>query len=101
MGQIRFQQLVDYGASHAVTLTNPDFGLFAAAVGAHYELIGSDIEKTVRSAIRTGGVWVIEVPVGSTYGIVRTATVARARETARRIIGGKILSRLKHLLVRR
>jgi acetolactate synthase-1/2/3 large subunit len=100
LGQIRLQQLTDYGVSHAVKLTNPDFGLFAAAVGAQHELIGENIEAAVREAISRGGVTVLEVPVGDTLGIIRTAVTSRAREVTRRVIGRRLINRVKRLLGR-
>ena len=99
LGQIRVQQLADYGASHAVKLRNPDFGLFAAAVGAHYELVGESIEVAVQGAIRRGGVVVLEVPVGDTFATVRMAAVSRAKAATRRVVGEKILSSVKRVLI--
>jgi acetolactate synthase-1/2/3 large subunit len=99
LGQIRLQQLADYGVTHAVRLRNPDFALFAAAVGAHHELVGN-IEEAVRVAIRSGGVVVLEVPVEDSFGTLRNAAAARARGTIRAAVGDKLLSRLKRLLKR-
>jgi acetolactate synthase-1/2/3 large subunit len=100
LGQIRLQQLTDYGVTHAVKLANPDFGLFAAAVGAQYELIGENIEAAVREGIRRGGVTVLEVPVGDTLEIIRTAITSRVRGAARRVIGRRLIDRVKRLLNR-
>jgi acetolactate synthase-1/2/3 large subunit len=100
LGQIRFQQLAEYGATHAVKLRNPDFGLFAAAVGAHHELIGENIEMAVHDAIGHGGVVVLEVPVGDTIRIVRKAAVSRVKAVTRRAIGQRFINRMKRLLIR-
>ena len=86
LGQIRMQQLEAYGASHAVSLENPDFSLFAAAVGARHLLVGDDdLEEVVATALENSGVTIVEVPVGDTFRIRRMAAFARARETTRRV----------------
>ena len=100
LGQIRMQQLAEYGATHAVQLENPDFSLFAAAIGAGYRNAGDGIELAVRAALDQGGVTIIEVPVGDTPRLRRAATVARTRETARRVVGPAAIRWLKRLLDR-
>lgn len=98
LGQIRMQQLANYGTSHGVSLENPDFNLLAAAIGARHQLIGDDnLETVVRAALGDSGVTVIEVPVGDTFAIRRAAVVARAREATRRAIGPRVFRLLKKL----
>jgi acetolactate synthase-1/2/3 large subunit len=94
-GQIRMQQLMDYGASHGVELENPDFNLLAAAVGARHEWVGDSVETVVRAALARGGVTVLEVPVKDTLSIRRTATLARAREATRRATVPRVFRLLK------
>lgn len=94
-GQIRMQQLMDYGASHGVELENPDFNLLAAAVGARHELVGDNVETVVRAALARGGVTVLEVPLKDTLAIRRTATLARAREATRRATVPRVFRLLK------
>ena len=95
-GQIRMQQLSDYGASHGVLLQNPDFRLLAGAVGAHYELAGEDdIAAIVRRALMATGVTVVEVAVGDTLEILRRAVVARLREGTRRLAGPGLFQRIR------
>jgi acetolactate synthase-1/2/3 large subunit len=90
-GQIRMEQLANYGASHAVTLENPDLSLLAASVGARYELAGeTDFETAVRAALGHSGVTVIEVPVGDTFATRRAAAFARGREATRRLAGPRV-----------
>ena len=90
-GQIRMEQLANYGASHAVTLQNPDLSLLTKAIGARYELVGeTDIETAVRDALGHLGVTVIEVPVGDTFATHRAAAFARGREATRRVAGPRI-----------
>ena len=90
-GQIRMQQLANYGVSHGVSFKNPDLKLLAGAVGARHELIGdNDVEVAIRAALEHAGVTVIEVPVGDTHAIRRKAAVARAREATRRVTGPRV-----------
>ena len=90
-GQIRMEQLANYGASHAVTLQNPDLSLLTEALGARYELVGDiDIETAVRAALSNSGVTVIEVPVGDTLATHRVVAFARGREATRRVAGPRV-----------
>jgi acetolactate synthase-1/2/3 large subunit len=100
LGQIRMQQLAEYGAAHAVELANPDFELFAAAVGARYALAGDGIAAVAQAALGQRGVTLIEVPVGDTPAIRRRAVIARVREGARRAAGPGPIRWLKRLLGR-
>ena len=100
-GQIRLQQLATYGKDHGVSLRNPDIGLLAAAVGAHHEVLGDGdvgLEAVVGGALRRPGVSVIEVAVGDSFAIRRTAAVARAREGTRRAAGPRVVRFLSKLL---
>jgi acetolactate synthase-1/2/3 large subunit len=100
-GQIRLQQLTNYGAAHGVSLNNPDFSLLAASVGARYELVGDNIETVVAAALAHSGVTVIEVTVGDSLAMRRTAVVARTREATRRMVGPRLFRLLKTVLGRK
>jgi acetolactate synthase-1/2/3 large subunit len=100
-GQIRMQQLANYGVSHGVTLENPDIGLLAEAVGAHYESAGdNDVESIVRAALERPGITVLEVQVGDTLAIHRKAVVARTRAVTRRVVGPRFARSLAAVLRR-
>jgi len=93
-GQIRIQQLANHGKGHGVSLQNPDIGLLAAAIGARHEVIGhgdDGVEAIVGSALQRSGVTVIEVAVGDSFAIRRTAAVARTREGTRRVAGPRVM----------
>jgi acetolactate synthase-1/2/3 large subunit len=93
-GQIRIQQLASYGKDHGVSLQNPDISLLAAAVGAGHVVIrdgDTGVEAVVGSALQRSGVTVIEVAVGDSFAIRRTAAVARARERTRRVAGPRVI----------
>lgn len=102
-GQIRMQQLANYGASYGVTLANPDFNLLAVAMGAGYESIGDgdSIEGAVRRALESPGVTVVEVGLRDAFQIRRVAATARAREVTRRAAGPGLFRFLANLLRRR
>lgn len=93
-GQIRTQQLANYGASHGVTVQNPDFGLLAQSLGVRHLTVGDldDIESVARSALSESGVTVVEVNVQDAFPMVRVAVSARARELARRTTGPRVFS---------
>jgi acetolactate synthase-1/2/3 large subunit len=99
-GQIRMQQLASYGKGHGVVLQNPDINLLAAAVGARHDLIADgdvSVEAVIRSALQRSGVSVIEVAVGDSFAIRRSAVVARAREGTRRAAGPRVVRFLSKL----
>lgn len=98
LGQIRMQQLADYGVSYAVDLLNPDFERLASALGTRYELMGDDVEGVIRSALDNEGVTLIEVSVGDTMLIRRAAATARVREKTRRAGVLPVLKRIRRFL---
>lgn len=102
-GQIRLQQLGNYGASHGVTLRNPDFGLLAPAVGAHYAAVGEsdDIESSVKEALERDGVTVIEVSVRDSLPIRKAAATARAKTVARRAAWARALLLFARVFIRK
>ena len=102
-GQIRLQQLGNYGATHAVALRNPDFSLLAGSLGAHYEYVGEedDVEGCVRGSLKREGVTVIEVSVRDSLPIRRVAATARAKKAARRSGWLRALLLLTRVLVRK
>jgi len=98
-GQIRMQQLANYGVGHGVTVENPDFGLLAAAIGARHVLVREDeIESSLRDALAHSGVTVLQVAVGDTIAVLRSAAVARAREASRNVVGAGAVRLIKKLL---
>lgn len=92
---IRLQQFGDYGRAHGVSLRNPDFVAFAAAVGARYLRVEGDAESVLRAAIEAGGPTLVEVKVGDSTAI-RTLQAGRlAREAARAVLGPGLVTWLK------
>jgi len=101
-GQIRTQQLASYGASHGVTIQNPDFSLLALALGVRHKVVGDmdDIESIARTALSESGVTLVEVRVRDAFPMVRVAATARVRELARRTTGPRVFSFVASLLRR-
>jgi len=98
LSQIRLQQLEAYGVGHAVTLASPDYALFAKSLGARHAAVGNNVAAVVRAALEYRGITILEVPVGDSLAIRRIATVARARETVRKMAGPRLFNRVRQIL---
>jgi len=88
---IRLQQFQSFGSSESVDILNPDFGTFAAAVGARYALIDGNIEQVLRTAVGSDHVTLVEVRVGDSHAIHLMRGKGFARETARKALGPGIV----------
>jgi thiamine pyrophosphate-dependent acetolactate synthase large subunit-like protein len=97
---IRLQQLGEFGRSSAVELENPDFELFAQAVGARYTRIDGNADSVFRTAIESDDVWLIEVLVGDSPAIRALQAKGWGKAVARRTLGPKGIRALKRFLRR-
>lgn len=95
---IGLQQFAEFGHSESVDLLNPDFGAFAASVGAKYALVDGNAEEVLRTAVNSTHVTVIEVRVGDSPEIHLARAKGFARDTARRALGPGVVRWLKRLL---
>ena len=95
---IRLQQLQSFGSSESVDILNPDFGTFAAAMGARYALIDGNIEQVLRTAVDSNHVTLVEVRVGDSPAIHLMRGKGFARETARKALGPGMVRRIKRWL---
>jgi acetolactate synthase-1/2/3 large subunit len=100
LGQIRRQQLADYGASYAVRLPALDLELVAWALGARYRPAGGDVGAAVAAALGEGGVTLIEVPVGDTLRLRAGAAATRVKRALAETAAGTWLRRLRSALRR-
>ena len=98
---IRLQQFSNFGRSESVDLLNPDFGAFAAAVGAKYALVDGNAEEVLENAVRSSGVTLIEVLVGDSPAIHLMRAKGLTRETARRAVGPGIVRWAKRWIRRK
>lgn len=102
LGQIRTQQLAEYGHTHAVDLATPDFAVFAESVGARYFKFGDHGSGDLaRFLEQKGDVALIEVPIGDSAAIRRVALRARTKSLIRRILDDRLTARIKALLPER
>jgi len=97
---IRLQQFANFGRSKSVELLNPDFGAFAAAVGARYALVEGNVEEVLRSAVESAHVTLIEVRAGDSPAIHFARAKGFTRETARRVLGPGVARWIKNRLRR-
>jgi acetolactate synthase-1/2/3 large subunit len=95
---IRLQQFASSGRSESVDLLNPDFGAFAAAVGAEYAFVDGNAEEVLKAALKSGRVTLVEVNVGDSSKIRFLKTKSLARETARKVMGPNLARRIKRWL---
>ena len=97
---IRLQQFQSFGSSESVDLLNPDFGTFAAAVGARYARIDGNIEQVLRTAVDSDQVTLVEVLVGDSPSIHLMRGKGFTRETARKALGPGMVRRIKRWIGR-
>jgi acetolactate synthase-1/2/3 large subunit len=98
---IRLQQFQSFGSSECVDILNPDFGTFAAAVGARYALIDGNLEQVLRTAVGSDQVTLVEVRVGDSPAIHLMRGKGFARETSRKALGPGMVRRIKRWLGKR
>lgn len=97
---IRLQQFQSFGGSECVDILNPDFGTFAAAVGARYALIDGNSEQVLRTAVGSDQVTLVEVRVGDSPAIHLLRGKGFTRETARKVLGPGMVRRIKRWIGR-
>jgi acetolactate synthase-1/2/3 large subunit len=80
-GAIRDQQFVNYGRASGTEFAGPDCAALAEAVGARHVRLHTDVEATLKSAIESPGVTIVEVALGDTMPMhwTRAKAVAKAR----------------------
>ena len=93
---IRLQQFASSGRSESVDILNPDFGAFAAAVGANYACVDGNAEQVLRIAVESEQVTLVEVAVGDSPAIHLMRGKSIVRETVRRTLGPGIVRRIKN-----
>lgn len=94
-GLIRIQQLAATGRAFATEFAPPDAAALAAAVGARYVRVESDVEATLRDALASDGVTIVEVGVGDTLpmqwlrakAVAKTFAGPRAKSWVKRLLG--------------
>lgn len=100
LGQIRLQQRASYGRSHATELNTPDLALFARAVGANYIRLEGDSAASLRAALESDSVTLVEVLVGDNFSTRIEQSKGVARQVARRMLKPSTLAWVKSRLGR-
>jgi acetolactate synthase-1/2/3 large subunit len=95
LGQIRMQQVGEYGRAAGTHVTATDYAAFAESVGAHYALL--DDEPLPLGRALGGGVWLLEVSVGDSLAMLGRHVAGRVRRAGRRVVRGRVRSLLKSL----
>jgi acetolactate synthase-1/2/3 large subunit len=98
LGQIRMQQLSEYGTSSGTEIGDFDVAALAQAVGADYARV--ERVEGLGPALRQGGrgVRIVEVPAGDTIAIRAAAAKARVKSRARAALGSGISARVQALI---
>lgn len=95
-GAIRKQQLEEYGRAFGTLLPDLDCAAFAAAAGAAHLRLESDPEATLRAALASPAVTLVEVAVGDSLPMHWT----RIRNTAKSLLGPGTKAGMRRLLGR-
>lgn len=90
-GLIRMQQLATSGHAHATEFSGPELATFAASIGAAHVYFDGDPDATLRAAVASPGVTLVEVSVGDSLPMhwLRTKSVARG------LLGSRLRSWLR------
>ena len=97
LNRIRLTQLKRYGHSAHVDLLNPDFTLFAEAVGAQHARCDGDAESVLRRAIASKGVTLVEVRVEDSAAIQASRIRGLVRGVGRRAVGPRGIESLRNI----
>jgi acetolactate synthase I/II/III large subunit len=83
LGQIRAQQMGDYGKAFATKLGSIDIGLMAEALGCNYIALDKTDEADLKRAIASPGVTIVDLPVRDSAAQRTRQAKAYARKTGR------------------
>ena len=95
LGLIRLGQLSSSGHSFATRLRNPDFPVFAGAVGAHYQRLEGNPEAVLQGCLRTPGVTMLEVCLRDSAAIGKLLVMGRVKERVKHLVGSRAAQRLR------
>jgi acetolactate synthase-1/2/3 large subunit len=100
LNQIRFQQLSEYGRSHAVRLANPDYQTLAASFGLPYVRFDANSLNRTKELLRGQRPLFMEVAVGDSMDLRVRASVALTKSVGRAVIAPGLRAWLKARLGR-
>lgn len=97
---IRLQQIASSGRTESVDILNPDYGAFAASVGADYVCIDGNAEEVLGRAVQSPGVTLVEVRAGDSAAMRIYEAKGLARGLGRSILGPGIVKWIKRKIRR-
>jgi acetolactate synthase-1/2/3 large subunit len=97
LGQIRMQQIGEFGRAAGTRLPAMDYAALADAVGARYGTLDHDPAAAIEEALR-GGVWLLEVTVGDSLAVVGHRLGGAGRRLGRQVVPGLARSYLRAFL---
>lgn len=95
LGQIRRQQLREFGHAHATALGPLDLEGFAEATGASYLAMDGDRLDVLEEVMKNPGVTIVELLLGDSPRTGRERRKALAKARVRRVLGPSIVNALK------
>ena len=95
LGQIRLQQFLRFGRSHATDLLTPGLALLAQAMGADYLFFDGNSENVLRDVVEGDSVTLVEVSVGDSNAIRLDRAKGLVRNSARRALKGSMFRWMK------
>jgi acetolactate synthase-1/2/3 large subunit len=98
LGQIRQQQLAQFGHAHATNLNCLSLQSLAEAVGAEYFCLSGDAQGILHRAFRTDGLTLIEVLIEDSMDMKMSAAKGLARGQLRSKLNAPAFSWVKKLL---
>ena len=95
LGLIRLSQLASYGHSFATGLKNPDFSMFAKAVGTNYFRMTGDPRKIFTRCFESPGVSLLEVGLEDSPAFLKMRTKGMIKEGLGRVLGPNGFEQMK------
>jgi acetolactate synthase I/II/III large subunit len=97
---IRMQQLEGGNREHATKLVNPDFAVLAESIGANYFALGENLGESIRTAVTSPGVNLLEVILTDSAGLAGLRVKGVVRREVRKLVKPTVLKKLKKYLGR-
>jgi acetolactate synthase I/II/III large subunit len=90
LGQIRAQQMGDYGRAFGTELGSIDIPLMAAALGCNYVALDKNDEADLKRAIAAPGVTIVDVPIRDSAAQRSRQVKAYVRKTGRELLPAQL-----------
>jgi acetolactate synthase-1/2/3 large subunit len=90
LGQIRAQQMGDYGRAFGTEIGSIDIALMAAALGCDYIALDKNDEADLKRAIAAPGVTIVDVPIRDSVAQRSRQAKAYVRKAGRELLSPKL-----------